>query len=477
MGFLWIITAALLVYLLQSVLYARYWKKGLRVRLRFTPGAIREGEEGELKEVVQNRKYLPLPLLQVNLQSDRSLHFAEQENTAVSDQTYRRDIYALLPFQQITRTLHFVGTKRGYHPCREVELVGRTLFFEGPYVDKQPQKTELYVYPRTIPTEQVETACQEMLGEYQWNKKLFEDPFSFRGIRDYGPGDSFRQVNWKASARMGELKVNVYEHVAMAKAQILLNVEGDQIWTEELLLEGAIRIVAAMALQWIETGIPVGIRTNGRDVVTGDFIRVDPGAGPGHAVQILQALSRIDLTRQPQTGRTGAGAIKPERSEPGTSREGQPGAGSSAVGQSGAGSSAVGQPDRETARTIGQGEEADWLWEGQSGDAGPGPGGAGGLLLYVSAGSRKKDLEQLERIRQQGAVVRWVRPCTWQQEEQQKVEVQRRQERAGEMGEGKQESTGKMEEGKQESTGEIGEGKRRPQDIYRGQIIEWRVEG
>lgn len=390
MGFLWIIAAALLVYLLQSVLYARYWKKGLRVCLRFAPGAIREGEEGELKEVVQNRKYLPLPLLQVNLQSDRSLHFAEQENTAVSDQTYRRDIYALLPFQQITRTLHFVGTKRGYHPCREVELVGRTLFFEGPFVDKQPQKTELYVYPRAIPTEQVETACQEMLGEYQWNKKLFEDPFSFRGIRDYGPGDSFRQVNWKASARMGELKVNVYEHVAMAKAQILLNVEGAQIWTEELLLEGAIRIVAAMALKWIETGIPVGIRTNGRDVVTGDFIRVDPGAGPGHAVQILQALSRIDLTRSAQTG------------------------------------------------------EKDWLWEGWSGDAGPGQRGAGGLLLYVSAGSREKDLEQLERIRQSGAVVRWVRPCTWQEEQQQKIKEQR-------------------------TPG--------PKDIYRGQIIEWRVEG
>lgn len=433
MGFLWIIAAALLVYLLQSVLYARYWKKGLRVCLRFAPGAIREGEEGELKEVVQNRKYLPLPLLQVNLQSDRSLHFAEQENTAVSDQTYRRDIYALLPFQQITRTLHFVGTKRGYHPCREVELVGRTLFFEGPFVDKQPQKTELYVYPRAIPTEQVETACQEMLGEYQWNKKLFKDPFSFRGIRDYGPGDSFRQVNWKASARMGELKVNVYEHVAMAKAQILLNVEGDQIWTEELLLEGAIRIVAAMALKWIETGIPVGIRTNGRDVVTGDFIRVDPGAGPGHAVQILQALSRIDLTRPAQAGRTGAGALK---AEPGTFGAGRTGAGAIKAEQ-------PEQLDSGAAGTGGRDGEKDRLWEGWSGDPGPGQRGAGGLLLYVSAGSREKDLEQLERIRQSGAVVRWVRPCTWQ-EEQQKVKEQR-------------------------TPG--------PKDIYRGQIIEWRVEG
>lgn len=433
MGFLWIIASALLVYLLRSVLYARYWKKGLHVRLRFDPVAIREGDTGELKEIVQNRKYLPLPLLQINLQSDRSLHFAERENTAVSDQTYRRDNYSLLPFQQITRTLAFVGTKRGYYPCKEVELVGRTLFFEGPFVDRQPQETYLYVYPRAIPTEQAEMACQEMLGEYQWKKKLFEDPFSFRGIRDYSPGDSFRQVNWKAFARTGELKVNVYEHVAMPKVQILLNVKGDQIWTEELLLEGAIRIGAAVAQQWIGLGILVGIRTNGRDVVTKDFIQVDPGAGPGHVTQVLQALSRIDLTGRSWAGRTGAGSFE--------------------TGQPGVRALTAGQVDREAVRMDDQDGEEDWLWEGWR--KGGRSGEPGGLLLYVSAGSRERDLKQLERIRQSGTVVRWIRPCTWQQEEQHRARAERTSKPAG----------------------RPGEGRPWPQDIYRGQIIEWRVEG
>ena len=458
---LWIIASAALIYLLQSFLYAKYWKKGLKVHLEFTQGAICEGELGELKEVVQNRKRLPLPFLQVDLQSHRSFQFVDQTNTAVSDQVYRRDIYSLLPYQQITRTLAFVGTKRGYYPCREAELVGRTLFFEGPFVDKQPQDTALYVYPKAIGAEQVEMACQEMLGEYQWEKKLFEDPFSFKGIRDYGPGDSFRQVNWKAFARTGELKVNVYEHTAMARAQILLNVRGDQIWTEEVLQEGGVRIAAAMAKQWIGMGVPVGIRTNGRDVCTGRQILVEPGAGPDHVTRILQALSRIDLIGQGRAGRAwaeGSGAW----AAAGPAVSAGPGPTDGPAVPAGPGPTAGPAVPAGSDRTAGPGgsalsgtavREDGWLWEGV--EEGGRPGEGGGLLLYIAAGSRDEDLAQLERIRQSGAVVRWIRPYTWRQEEQYR--------RAG------LERTAGQEQ--------IDAGKGQPQAIYRGQIIEWRLEG
>ena len=67
----------------------------------------------------------------------------------------------------------------------------------------------------------------------------------------------------------------------------------------------------------------------------------------------------------------------------------------------------------------------------------------------------EEDLAQLERIRQSGAVVRWIRPYTWRQEEQYR--------RAG------LERTAGQEQ--------IDAGKGQPQAIYRGQIIEWRLEG
>ncbi|MDO4327972.1 MAG: DUF58 domain-containing protein [Lachnospiraceae bacterium] len=347
MGFLWIGAAAFLMFLIQGIVYSRYWDRGLQARLWFAQPALREGERGELKEVVENRKRMPLPVLHVNLQINRSLVFASQENTAVSDQAYRRDVFSVLPYQQITRTLPFTAAKRGYYPCREVELVGRTLFFQGPFVKKIPQQTSLYVYPKAISMEPVKAACQEMLGEYLWKKRLFEDPFSFQGIRDYEPHDSFRQVNWKAYGRTGQLKVNVFEHTAMAKAEILLNLKGDSIWTEELLLEGVIRVGAALAEQWIALGVPVGLQTNGRDLESGGLVTVRSGAGAAHARTILQALSRIDLSKT---------------------------------------------DFRQSDEACSQG----WT--------------AGGMILYVSCSEREEDVRQIEAMRQRGAQILWIRP-------------------------------------------------------------------
>ncbi|MDO5349544.1 MAG: DUF58 domain-containing protein [Lachnospiraceae bacterium] len=376
MGFLWIGAAAFLMFLIQGMVYSRYWDRGLQAWLWFAQPALREGEQGELKEVVENRKRMPLPVLHVNLQLNRSLVFASQENTALSDQTYRRDVFSVLPYQRITRTLPFTAAKRGYYPCREVELVGRTLFFQGPFVKKIPQQAFLYVYPKAISMELVRAACQEMLGEYLWKKRLFEDPFSFQGIRDYEPHDSFRQVNWKAYGRTGQLKVNVFEHTAMAKAEILLNLKGDSIWTEEILLEGVIRMGAALAEQWIAMGVPVGLQTNGRDLVSGALVTVRSGAGSAHARTILQALSRIDLSKTDF-----------RQSKEACSRD----------------RAAWDGADRKAASWRRRDAEPVWLsdWKNSI---------SGGMIFYVSCSEREEDVKQIEAMRQRGAQILWVRP-------------------------------------------------------------------
>ncbi len=369
MEFLWIGAAAFFVFFLQGILYQKNWGKGLEAQIEFFPTAIWEGDGGQLKEVIKNRKKMPLPVLHVNLQSPRGLKFDSQENTAISDQIYRRDIFSLLPYQQITRTLSFVGMKRGYYRCSEVELVGRTLFFQGPLVKKQPQKAFLYVYPKVISIELVKAACEEMMGEYLWKKKLFEDPFSFQGIRDYEPYDSFRQINWKAYGKTGQLKVNVYEHTAMAKAEILLNLEGDFVWTEEILTESVIRIGAAFAKQWIAMGILVSVRTNGREQGRDAVVEVGSGAGPEHGETILKALSRIDLEEG-----VGIGAWR---------------------------------------RNLAKSNAESRFWKG-----GQRKGDFSGMILYVSHSSRMEDVSSLEYLRQKGSQVLWIYPFTQKQKGQ-----------------------------------------------------------
>ncbi len=293
MGFVWVAAAACLMWLLQSLLYQHFWMRGLSARLEFGDEAIREGECGTLKEIIENRKILPLPVLQVGFTVDRSLRFLSSSNVSVSDQAYRRDIFALLPWQRITRTLEFQAQKRGYYRCGKLELVGKDLFLEGSFVQKEDTDAAIYVYPKPVFAEQSELVCREMLGEFFWKKKLYEDPFAVQGIRDYEIWDGFRQVNWKASARSGELKVNIYENTALPSVLILLNLEQEEIWEEEILTESVIRIGAALAHQWISLGVPVAVRTNGRDLLTKQYAGVDAGAGACHLDSVLKMLSRV----------------------------------------------------------------------------------------------------------------------------------------------------------------------------------------
>ncbi|MFQ6804489.1 MAG: hypothetical protein ACLRT5_06245 [Lachnospiraceae bacterium] len=82
-------------------------------------------EEARLTETIANEKRLFLPLLQVGFRVHRDLWFADGENTSVSDQCYKRDIFSVGGYQKITRTISFRCTHRGYYEMDEVELVTR----------------------------------------------------------------------------------------------------------------------------------------------------------------------------------------------------------------------------------------------------------------------------------------------------------------------------------------------------------------
>ena len=52
--------------------------------------------------------------------------------------------------------------------------------------------------------------CTRMLGEQESRRKYLEDPFAFASIRDYTMQDPMKNINWKASAKTGDLMVNTF---------------------------------------------------------------------------------------------------------------------------------------------------------------------------------------------------------------------------------------------------------------------------
>ena len=57
-------------YLLQHIIYRKYWNAGLAITVNFEARSSYEGDFSYLREEITNDKPLPLPALEVNLAMD-----------------------------------------------------------------------------------------------------------------------------------------------------------------------------------------------------------------------------------------------------------------------------------------------------------------------------------------------------------------------------------------------------------------------
>lgn len=296
MGFIIIIFTALAFYLLQGELYGKFWKRGLSAKVCFQDHPAVCGEDAYLTETITNAKFLPLSILRVKFKIGRELEFHTGANTAVTDNTYRNDVFSVFPWQKITRKLPMHCRKRGWYTVSQVELVSHDLFFTRHMIEILPADSELYVYPSAVDLERLNIPFQKLYGSLLSNSRLCEDPFEFRGIREYQSYDSMGSVNWKATAKTGQLKVNVHEATSSQNLLVLLNLDSEQLWASEALREESVRIAAGLAGEFVDRGVSVGIVSNGYDKETGQPVYVEAGAGPQHITECLKALSRLEYT-------------------------------------------------------------------------------------------------------------------------------------------------------------------------------------
>ena len=290
---------AFLLILIQRSLYGKFWDKNLKAFVAFVQSGITEGEEGEIVEVIENRKYLPLTMLKVKFQTSRNLEFADDPGSKTTDQYYRNDVFQIGGGERITRKLTFVGKKRGYYHIKNIDLVGSDLFLTSEMVKSMTTDCYLYVFPKAFDSEELRLSLQKINGEIIVKRHLLEDPFEYRGIREYQPFDDIRSVNWKATARTGALKVNQKNYTAMQTIRIFLNIEDNGVLKRETEVEASMQVVMGLAVFFLAQGIKVACYTNGRDTLTGEIVKVEGGAGVGQQEVLGKALARIDTAKKP----------------------------------------------------------------------------------------------------------------------------------------------------------------------------------
>ena len=288
---------AFLFFGVQRYIYRRSWNKNLAVSIEFTSPGIFQGEEGELQEVVENHKRLPLPLLHVKFQTSRNLAFSDEVSSSTTDKFYHNDIFQVGGGEKITRTLTFTGKKRGYYKIDNIGLEGTDLFFTTQMTENRETDRYFYVYPKPLYTDEMRQSLRQLNGEVLVKRHWQEDPFEYRGIREYQSYDDIRNVNWKATAKTDELKVNQKNYTALQVIRIFFNIEDVGILKKQDAVEATLGIVVALAENFLGQGISVALYGNGADLISREPVVIEASAGKGQLERIYKALARVDTDR------------------------------------------------------------------------------------------------------------------------------------------------------------------------------------
>jgi len=255
--------AVILAFFLIRLAYSRSALKKLDVKLSFSSPRASEGATLTLTTVLTNRKWLPLPWVAVKFSVSKQLLFVDMENSQITDNYYRNDLYNILMRQRITRRLGFVCGKRGYYHIPFVDLTAWDILMEEKSAAAIECGASLTVYPGTLPVPEVDNLCVQIYGQMRARNIMHPDPFSFRGIREYSPHDPLKAINFKASAKAQELMVNQWEYMNARQVILLYNMQRYSVWHNEVLDEYTIKLVASLAERLIQENVPVRFVTNG----------------------------------------------------------------------------------------------------------------------------------------------------------------------------------------------------------------------
>lgn len=290
-----IIILVLVFIWLQLKIYVYFWNKNLDVELKFENTDMFVGDIGELKEVITNDKWLPIPLFHVKFQTSRNLLFEDSSVTQTTDQYYRNDVFGLGRRERITRTLSFQVDKRGCYHIRSIDLLSGDLFMLTTLRESRECDEFIYVYPQPFYTKDILHSLQMVNGMVNTKRQFLEDPFEYRGIREYQPYDDMKSINWKATAKTGDLKVNLRDFTAVRSVRIFLNLEDEGILKRTDGAEICIRIAAGIVKYFAGKGMKISCYGNCKDLRTGEILYYNTDRD---VREIYRSLACIDLEKK-----------------------------------------------------------------------------------------------------------------------------------------------------------------------------------
>ncbi|MGB8648300.1 MAG: DUF58 domain-containing protein [Anaerolineae bacterium] len=277
---------------LLSYLWMRQAPYSLQVERRFPTRAF-YGEEVGAEVSVTNRGRLPILWMELHESLPLALHVPNFERRVVS----------LAPGGQARVTYRLACRRRGYYQLGPLNLRLGDFFDLAPEREVQGVENPFIVYPRIIPLQRLGLPSRIPYGELASRLRIFEDPSRIFGVREYQPGDSLRQINWKSSARAEQLLVKRLQPAIALNTLILLNLNVEDYSLKARADAGEVGIIvaASIAAHLVEQRQRAGLAVLGQDAVSAQvgLQIIPPLRGREHLMRMLELLARVELDATP----------------------------------------------------------------------------------------------------------------------------------------------------------------------------------
>ncbi|MDI3341539.1 MAG: DUF58 domain-containing protein [Sphaerobacter sp.] len=281
-----------------SWLWSRVSLAGVAYTRSLSATRVFAGETIELTASVVNRTWLPLPWLAVEDQISDRVKVRERETlpSARPGMTLLRIVTAVRWFERVTWTFHLDCPQRGAYTLGPITLRSGDLFGFFSREVRLDDQCRFIVYPRVVPLTDLGLPALHPFGERRVPHHLLTDPARTIGVRDYHPEDSFRFIHWKATARMQEVQVKVFEPMVAVHLGVFLCLDTFERYWEGVdyqRAESAIVAAASIAAYALDQRYLVGMYANGVLAGSDQTLRIPAGRGPAQLPAILEGLAKL----------------------------------------------------------------------------------------------------------------------------------------------------------------------------------------
>lgn len=247
-------------------------------------------ESIEISLELINKKWLPLPWVEIEQGVPYRLATGSLRPPSRYSKKRFRWTTSIAGWQRLKWRHHLTCRARGEYRLGPGRIRSGDMFGIFPKEMIIPQSESVLVYPRIVPTDMLNPALRDILGEVETARKLFEDVNRSTGPRDYRHHDPFKRIHWKATARQGRLQVRQFESSTGLSLLLLLDAQSfyEKGQENEQAFELAVSLTASLAHELCGSGCPVGLIANAVPEM-----QIPLSSDQGQIINVLEALARV----------------------------------------------------------------------------------------------------------------------------------------------------------------------------------------